>query len=49
MIIEKLDDTIPRDDDLAPGVPGNKSAEEQREVRRKINTMIEVINYLLDR
>ena len=41
--ISKLDDTIPHDWDLAPGMPGNTTAPELREVRRKIN---EIIIYL---
>jgi len=43
MKIEKLDETIPRDSDLAPGVPGNTTAEELREVRRKINEIIDAL------
>lgn len=42
-MLKKLDDTIPRSYDLAPGTPGNTCAEESREVRRKIN---EIIDYL---
>lgn len=43
-MIEKLDDTIPRGSDLAPGIPGNTCAEEAREVRIKINEIIDILN-----
>lgn len=43
-MIEKLDDTIPRGTDLAPGMPGNTYCEETREVRRKINEIIDFLN-----
>ena len=39
--IKKLDDTIPRDSDPAPGMRGNTAAEELREVRSKINEIID--------
>ena len=42
--IEKLDDTIPHGTDIAPGYPGNTFAQELREVRRKINEIIDRIN-----
>lgn len=45
-MIEKLDASIPRNTDLAPGMPGNRSAEQEREVRAKLNECIELINKL---
>lgn len=45
-MIDKLDDTIPRETDPAPGTPGNTADEEAREVRSKINEIIEVVNKL---
>lgn len=45
-MIEKLDATIPRGSDPAPGTPGNKSSEQLREVRAKINEIIEKLNQI---
>jgi hypothetical protein len=45
-MIKKLDATIPNGYDLAPGMPGNKCAEQEREVRAKINELIDIINEL---
>ncbi len=42
--MKELDATIPHGSDLAPGMPGNTCAEEQREVRAKINEIIKWIN-----
>lgn len=43
-MIEKLDEARPNDFDLSPGTPGNTFAQEQREVRRKINEIIDLLN-----
>jgi hypothetical protein len=48
-LIEKIDDTIPRGSDNAPGTPGNTAAQELREVRSKINEIIDVISKLMER
>jgi hypothetical protein len=43
-MIQKIDATIPRGNDLGPGMPGNRCAENEREVRAKINEIIDVVN-----